>query len=776
MRTTKRRMRPRRWVAVALTALMTTAGIALAQPAAAADDVPSSNVAPLAEPTASYTAGWNSVGAVIDGKPPVNAGGGHGDVWGSYGENPPSQWLQLTWDYPATVNSSKIWFWRDAPAGTGDNVATPESWTLEYWNDATAKYEPVPNPSGFPAVDDGVSETTFDSVTTVKLRATFSASPGLADPVTYAGVAATEWEVWGTGGTAPEVPADPNGPIEIRDVHIPTTIGVVPELPNEITVVYENGRVDDAAVVWASIDAAQVAESGTFDVSGEAAGVEAPVSAHVWVRAGEPGPIVWIDFVSVITLAGVAPILPDTVVAEYEDGSKDSRIAVDWDDVSPDDYAEGETLFSVNGVVEGTDSLAESTVFVDLADDGDDTISPTISMSADPGPSVSGWHTEATLVTVEARDNRDPAPSLEVRVDDGAWLAYAGPIAIEADGIHTVDARATDSSGNIAESTMTAQLDATRPVTTATLANFGTSVEVTLEAIDDLSGVDRIQWEGPGTFWGTYQAPFTRALTDEPQVIEFAATDAAGNQEARQSIELPALADADVTAPELTLVAGEEATDAGWYTADVTVVAEAVDDTDPAPTVELSIDDGDWAPYMAPATFTDDGEHMVKAKATDAAGNVSAEQSLALKVDATAPVPAALVDEVSRIVTLSADDATSGIDRVEYRLNGAPDWSAYGDPIQIGAEAGTIEYRAVDVAGNTSESLTVSFDAADAAQPGETPGGTTPPGGTIPPGGTAPEGIASTGTDAGLPLALAALLLLAGLTLGGTRRRLRRNA
>ncbi len=107
--------------------------------------------------------------------------------------------------------------------------------------------------------------------------------------------------------------------------------------------------------------------------------------------------------------------------------------------------------------------------------------------------------------------------------------------------MRTVAARATDASGNVGEATRELKVDATAPVTVATVKNLGSSVEVTLTATDAGSGVDRIQWEGPGTFWGTYQEPFTRALTEEPQVIEFAATDAAGNQEVRQRIELPAL-------------------------------------------------------------------------------------------------------------------------------------------------------------------------------------------------------------------------------------------
>ena len=62
-------------------------------------------------------------------------------------------------------------------------------------------------------------------------------------------------------------------------------------------------------------------------------------------------------------------------------------------------------------------------------------------------------------------------------------------------------------------------MDTTAPVTTANVENLGSSVEITLAADDgDGSGVDRIQWEGPGTFWGTYTGPFTRALTDsEPR-------------------------------------------------------------------------------------------------------------------------------------------------------------------------------------------------------------------------------------------------------------------
>ena len=59
-------------------------------------------------------------------------------------------------------------------------------------------------------------------------------------------------------------------------------------------------------------------------------------------------------------------------------------------------------------------------------------------------------------------------------------------------------------------------------------------------ASDEVSGVERIQWQGDGTFWATFQEAFVRALSDREQVIEYAATDRAGNEEARRRIVLPA--------------------------------------------------------------------------------------------------------------------------------------------------------------------------------------------------------------------------------------------
>jgi len=317
---------------------------------------------------------------------------------------------------------------------------------------------------------------------------------------------------------------------------------VVHEVVTDVLSRIRNGELDPES-------AADVAAAGAFEVTGTSDDLVEPVSGTVHVRDGEPGAITAVDHVSVVTLAGTAPALPATVTAEYEDASKDSRIPVTWDAVDPVDYAEPDGLFFVDGDVEGTDVPAEAVVFVVAPDTGEDTTPPTVAVTAQPGPATSGWYVQHPTVTVVAFDNRDPAPTVEVSVDGGAWAPYTGAFPLDEDGTRSVEVRATDEAGNVGTGSRELRVDTAAPVTVATLREVGSSVEITLEATDAGSGVDKVQWEGPGTFWGTYTEPFTRALTDEQQVVEFAATDAAGNEEARRQIVLPALG----TDPELDL-------------------------------------------------------------------------------------------------------------------------------------------------------------------------------------------------------------------------------
>ena len=63
------------------------------------------------------------------------------------------------------------------------------------------------------------------------------------------------------------------------------------------------------------------------------------------------------------TRAGTPPSLPATVIATYNDGSKDSAIPVTWAAVDPADYSRPGT-FDVAGQVTGTTIPAKAVVTV----------------------------------------------------------------------------------------------------------------------------------------------------------------------------------------------------------------------------------------------------------------------------------------------------------------------------------------------------------------------------------------------------------------------------
>ncbi|MFI5844142.1 beta-L-arabinofuranosidase domain-containing protein [Catenuloplanes sp. NPDC051500] len=143
---------------------------------------------------------------------------------------------------------------------------------------------------------------------------------------------------------------------------------------------------------------------------------------------------------------------------------------------------------------------------------------------------ASGWYT--TAPTVSAVTHGAVASVSLDGVTPGASLG---------DGRHALRATATDPSGRVVHAAREVAVDTAAPSVRAAVRHLGAhTVEVTLHADDDVSGVDRIQWRTTETFWGIYQEPFTRALHSTPQLLEFTATDRAGNTSPIQQVVLPA--------------------------------------------------------------------------------------------------------------------------------------------------------------------------------------------------------------------------------------------
>ncbi|MEU9559796.1 OmpL47-type beta-barrel domain-containing protein [Streptomyces fumanus] len=181
----------------------------------------------------------------------------------------------------------------------------------------------------------------------------------------------------------------------------------------------------------------------------------------------------------------------------------------------------------------------------------------------------------------------------------------------------------------------------------------------------------------------------------------------------------------DTTAPETSATVDGTRNAAGAYVGSASVAVSATDAGSGVDRVEYAIGaDGAWQPYTAPVVVDQVGEHTVRYRAFDKAGNAAAEKSVTFTVvappteDTTAPETSATVDGERNAdgayldmatVTVTASDTGSGVNTIEYAL-GDGAWQAYTGPVmvhQVGTH--TVRYRATDKAGNVAAAKSVQF-------------------------------------------------------------------
>ncbi|MBM9476835.1 Ig-like domain-containing protein [Nakamurella flavida] len=671
--------------------------VTAAPAAGAAEDTPT-NLAPVAIADAQYTAPWNSLAAINDGRTPVAPGAGLGEMWGSYsGDRPAELWVSYRWTEPVTVTRSAMSFWSDAPGpGTGDNVWAPESWRLQYLPVGSEVWTDIPgvDVTGVALGEPNVS--TFPAVTTTAVRALLRAT-GNADGSSFAALSITEWEIWGTTDDIP--PPSPTDPLAADEVHLPVAVDELPTLPATVWMTYPDGLRRELAVTWPTVTAEQLGTAGTsFVVAGTAAGVRTAVSATVYVRAAgtDPAPRA-VRPVAALTVVGTAPQLPSTVSVEYADDSVDSRIPVRWASVPEADYASA-GVFEVAGDVDGGLRVVALVVVDEPVTDQP----PLVRLTTDIEAPSSGWNTGPVQVSVTASSATDPAPRVEIAVDDGDWQPAAGPVLLSTDGTHTVQTRATDAQGRVSDvRSLTVRIDTTAPVTTAQAALRDTDVALTLTAVDDGSGVATTQYQVGDGFIATYTGPVPITRAAQAQTVRYFSTDTAGNVESAGTVQVPALAVAGPPTATAALSPAAPDGENGWYvsTPAVTVTAAASDGT--AATAEVGSGSGGWTPVTGPIALRGQGLASLTYRAVDAAGQQSPVGRIEARVDTARPIVTGGVSGTGagRLLTLLAADAASGVDTRQVRLDGG-DWVDYVGPVSLTAAAHTAALRARDVAGH----------------------------------------------------------------------------
>lgn len=182
----------------------------------------------------------------------------------------------------------------------------------------------------------------------------------------------------------------------------------------------------------------------------------------------------------------------------------------------------------------------------------------------------------------------------------------------------------------------------------------------------------------------------------------------------------------DTTAPETSADVKGTQNAEGQYVGSASVTIAATDAGSGVDRVEYAIGaDGAWQPYTTPVVVDQVGDHTVRYRAFDKAGNAAAEKSVTFSVaapptdDRTPPETSATVDGEKNAdgayldmatVTVTASDTGSGVNTIEYAIGADGAWQAYTAPVmvhQVGTH--TVRYRATDKAGNVAAAKSVEF-------------------------------------------------------------------
>ncbi len=303
-----------------------------------------------------------------------------------------------------------------------------------------------------------------------------------------------------------------------------------------------------------------------------------------------------------------------------------------------------------------------------------DTTAPAVSAAITGTQDTAGNYLDVATARITATDADSGVASVEYQLDGGTWAAYSAPVVVSAVGTHMLHYRATDVAGNVSPEGMAhftvVRSDTTAPAVSASVAgpqdtdgNYVGKATVTVTASDAGSGVALVEYKVDGGAWTAYTAPVAVSAVGA-HTVGYRARDVAGNASPEGSVSFTVVAGGDTTAPSVALqLTGKQ--DGGWnYVGSATVAVTATDAESGVGFVEYKVDTAAWTRYTAPVVVPALGAHTVRARATDVAGNVSAEVSGAFTVVAAPPPPDACPSSDTRetVVIGGIDSQVENID------------------------------------------------------------------------------------------------------------------
>lgn len=331
-------------------------------------------------------------------------------------------------------------------------------------------------------------------------------------------------------------------------------------------------------------------------------------------------------------------------------------------------------------------------------------------------PGRPGMVGKNSIITLETKEDASGTALVEYRVDQGGWQPYS-PFKAPANGMHTISYRSSDNVGN-GEMEKTITITSERiPVTTSASVGdpkyagkdlvISDKTPVTL-AVESMSGITSTEFSIDSGPWHSY-VPFTVPGEGRHQVA-FKSTDDAGVKESPHLLTLVV----DTTPPETSLlVAGQKVERGGSLAVNHKVEFEltANDKTSLVKATEYRVNGGGWVPAV-PFSFEAEGKYEIEFRSLDVVDNLEPAGRFTAVIDKTPPISELIVEksqtQVDGLVQVDSStlfqprstDGLSGVEMVEYSIDGREDTRDTVPFTIITPGRYRIDYQAMDKAGN----------------------------------------------------------------------------